>query len=156
MPIFKQKNTKKLSVNKNSITTLDSKHTELTEEFENDLKIILPRLKNEKKILNNKLLNTKLLIDERIDLQEQLNIINKTIKDIKFKKKQYYLQNSKYIFDYFENKKQITNCTTQTKKIACFFNIKSHDNINNITSINNLNVQKYLNNVDEGFIDINN
>ena len=87
MPIFKQKNTKKLSVNKNSITTLDSKHTELTEEFENDLKIILPRLKNEKKILNNKLLNTKLLIDERIDLQEQLNIINKTIKDIKFKKK---------------------------------------------------------------------
>ena len=156
MPIFKQKNTKKLSVNKNSITTLDSKHTELTEEFENDLKIILPRLKNEKKILNNKLLNTKLLIDERIDLQEQLNIINKTIKDIKFKKKQYYLQNSKYIFDYFENKKQITNCTTQTKKIACFFNIKSHDNINNITSINNLNVQKYLNNVDEGFFDINN
>ena len=156
MPIFKQKNTKKLSVNKNSITTLDSKHTELTEEFENDLKIILPRLKNEKKIINTKLLNTNLLIDERIDLQEHLNIINKNIKDIKLKKKQYYLQNSKYIFDYFENKKQITNCTTQTKKIACFFNIKSHDNINNITSINNLNVQKYLNNVDEGFFDINN
>ena len=156
MPIFKQKNTKKLSVNKNSITTLDSKHTELTEEFENDLKIVLPRLKNEKKIINNKLLNTKLLIDEQIDLQEQLNIITKKIKDIKSKKKQYYLQNSKYIFDYFENKKQITNCTTQTKKIACFFNIKSHDNINNITSINNLNVQKYLNNVDEGFFDINN
>ena len=151
MPIFKQKNTKKLSVNKNSITTLDSKHTELTEEFENDLKIILPRLKNEKKIIN-----TKLLIDEQIDLQEQLNIITKKIKDIKSKKKQYYLQNSKYIFDYFENKKQITNCTTQTKKINCFFNIKSHDNINNINSINNLNVQKYLNNVDEGFFDINN
>ena len=156
MPIFKQKNTKKLSVNKNSITTLDSKHTELTEEFENDLKIVLPRLKNEKKIINNKLLNTKLLIDEQIDLQEQLNIITKKIKDIKSKKKQYYLQNSKYIFDYFENKKQITNCTTQTKKINCFFNIKSHDNINNINSINNLNVQKYLNNVDEGFFDINN
>jgi hypothetical protein len=156
MPIFKQKNTKKLSVNKNSITTLDSKHTELTEEFENDLKIVLPRLKNEKKIINNKLLNTKLLIDEQIDLQEHLNIITKKIKDIKSKKKQYYLQNSKYIFDYFENKKQITNCSTQTKKINCFFNIKSHDNINIINSINNLNVQKYLNNVDEGFFDINN
>jgi hypothetical protein len=156
MPIFKQKNTKKLSVNKNSITTLDSKHTELTEEFENDLKIVLPRLKNEKKIINNKLLNTKLLIDEQIDLQEHLNIITKKIRDIKSKKKQYYLQNSKYIFDYFENKKQITNCSTQTKKINCFFNIKSHDNINIINSINNLNVQKYLNNVDEGFFDINN
>ena len=41
MPIFKQKNTKKLSVNKNSITTLDSKHTELTEEFETVRKLIL-------------------------------------------------------------------------------------------------------------------
>jgi hypothetical protein len=156
MPIFKQKNTKKLSVNKNSITTLDSKHTELIEEFENDLKIVLPRLKNEKKLINTKLLNTKLLIDEQINLQEHLNIISKKIKDIKSKKKQYYLQNSKYIFDYFENKKQITNCTTKTKKIDCFFNIKSQDNINNINNINNLNVQKYLNNVDEGFFDINN
>jgi len=83
MPIFKQKNTKKLSVNKNSITTLDSKHTELIEEFENDLKIVLPRLKNEKKLINTKLLNTKLLIDEQINLQEHLNIISKKIKDIK-------------------------------------------------------------------------
>jgi len=83
MPIFKQKNTKKLSVNKNSITTLDSKHTELIEEFENDLKIVLPRLKNEKKLINTKLLNTKLLIDKKIKLKKHINKIKKKIKNIK-------------------------------------------------------------------------
>ena len=43
------------------------------------------------------------------------------IKSIEFSKKIIYLNNSKYIFDYFENKKEISEGTNKTKILSSFF-----------------------------------
>jgi len=85
---------------------------------------------------------------------------------MKNKKKEYILDNSKYIFEYFENKKNIsneeTNCNTNTnsnknKLVNHFFKIKQlNDEEQKITNNNNNNiVQKYLSNIDNMFLDIN-
>jgi hypothetical protein len=156
MPIFKPKNTKKIAVNQNSIVTLDGKHTEMIETFENDKNIIIPKLNNEKKQLFIKLSKKDLSLDEKLEIQDKFNSIKKKITEIKNKKKKYYLDNSKYIFDYFENKKQISVGKNKTKKLDSFFNIKNNFE-NEEISINNErdSVQRFLNNIDESFFDIN-
>ena len=156
MPIFKPKNTKKIAVNQNSIVTLDGKHNEMIETFENDENIIIPKLNNEKKQLFIKLSKKDLSLDEKLEIQDKFNSIKKKITEIKNKKKKYYLDNSKYIFDYFENKKQISVGKNKTKKLDSFFNIKNNFE-NEEISINNErdSVQRFLNNIDESFFDIN-
>jgi hypothetical protein len=80
------------------------------------------------------------------------------------KKKEYYLDNSKYIFEYFENKKNISNganvntSNNKTNLINSFFKIKTNEDDNELkvqTENNNNIVQKYLSNVDDTFLDIN-
>ena len=157
MPIFKPKNTKKIVVNQNSIVTLDGKHTEMIEMFENDENVVLPKLILEKKQLLLNLSKENITVDEKLEIEDKINLIKKNIKDIKIKKKKYYLDNSKYIFDYFENKKQIADGKNKTTKLDSFFNIKN--NSNKETEKNNFiknNVQKFLNNIDETFFDMNN
>jgi hypothetical protein len=155
MPIFKPKNTKKIVISNNSIVTLDSKHSELIKQFDNELKYNIPDLKKEKKSLMNLIKNGSLSLDEKMDHEDKIKQISNQIKEIKQKKKKYYLDNSKYIFDYFENKKLVEDGKNKVKKIDTFFNIKKVDdnNINN-DNINN-SVQKYLYNIDEVFFDIN-
>jgi len=157
MPIFKPKNNKKIMVNHNSIVTLDSKHTEMIYKFEHDENVVIPKLMNEKKRLSLKLLkNEELNIDEILDIKDQINSIKIKIKETKNKKKKYHLDNSKYIFDYFENKKQIADGKNKTKKLDCFFNIKPNFEDDQTDKIITNNVQKFLNNIDESFFDINN
>jgi hypothetical protein len=157
MPIFKPKNTKKIVVNQNSIVTLDGKHTEMVEKFENDENIVIPKLISEKKQLLLKLSKDYLTFDEKLEIEDKISLIKKNIKDIKIKKKKYYLENSKYIFDYFENKKQISVGNNKTTKLDSFFNIKN--NSVKETEKNDFiknNVQKFFNNIDETFFDMNN
>lgn len=157
MPIFKPKNTKKIVVNQNSIVTLDGKHTEMVEMFENDENVVIPKLISEKKQLLLKLSKDYLTFDEKLEIEDKIVLIKKNIKDIKIKKKKYYLENSKYIFDYFENKKQISVGNNKTTKLDSFFKIKNNydKETEKETFIKN-NVQKFLNNIDETFFDMNN
>ena len=108
MPSFKPKSVKKFKVNKKSSTTLDGKHREFINEFAKDDNDKIPTLKEERCELKEKLDNVELSIDQKMEIQDRINEINETIKSIKFKKKDYFLDNSKYIFDYFENKKNIS------------------------------------------------
>jgi hypothetical protein len=55
MPSFKPKTTKKIKVNKKTSTTLDGKHKEFINEFNKDEQDKIPKLKNEKKEIMNKL-----------------------------------------------------------------------------------------------------
>ena len=171
MPSFKPKLEKKIFIDKKISTTLDGKHSELVEQFQYDEENIIPELKNEKQQLLNTLNkeNMNLSIEEIMDIKDKINDINNNITKIKGKKKKYYLDNSKYIFDYFENKKSISNdvfsnnneynnggiITEKTKKLETFFKIKKNEN-NTIENKNNNIVKKYLSNIDESFIDINN
>ena len=164
MPNFKPKTNKKIKYNKKSSITLDGKHKEFLNEFSKYEDDIIPNLKIEKQDLKTKLedVNNKLSLEEKLDICDKMNEITKNINDLKKKKKDYFLDNSKFIFDYFENKKNISNISNskacnKNNIVNSFFKIKQNDESdNNIYQTKNNNiVQKYLTNIDDTFLDIN-
>ena len=84
MPNFKPKASKKITINNKSIVTLDSKHNEKMQEFENITTKIIPELKKEKKEIKEKL-KGELPLTERMDLNDKLRDIRKKIKKLKKK-----------------------------------------------------------------------
>ena len=103
---FKQKNVKK-NVEKKIQPQLDGKHESFINEFTNNETYYLPKIIEERKELYKQFMDLSNNIDERILLKEKINSIDNEIKTIKKNKKDYFLNNSSYIFDYFENKKKI-------------------------------------------------
>lgn len=170
MPSFKPKTAKKIKYNKKSAITLDSKHKEFLNEFSKDEHNKIPDLKQEKKDLTLKLENEKseLTIEQQMEIQDRIIEITDTIKSLKQKKKEYFLDNSKFIFDYFENKKNISDgniangstnkgqLSNKAKLLNSFFKIKEDVSCNatNQSHTNNI-VQKYLTNIDDMFLDVN-
>ena len=162
--MFKTKQTKKkYNIDNNLITTLDKKHNEFIDEFNTNEKVVIPKLKNEKNILLKKLNNHKEIksIDDKIFLEDKLNEVNEKIKLLKNKKKKYYLKNSKYIFEYFENKKNINekskNIINQSKSkiIGDFFKIKNDNEDIILNNKQNKNIVKsYLSNISDNYIDM--
>ena len=152
MPSFKPKVTKKINVNSKSIITLDKKHNEFCDNFHMNETIEIPKLEEKKRELISNLKNSS-NIEEKMDLKDEIEKIKNTIKKIKQDKKNYYLDNSKFIFDYFEDKKDIEKGNVKTKKLDSFFNINNNkDNNDKEMSI----VNSYLSNIDDNFIDLNN
>ena len=157
MPTFKPKNLKKIIVSKKNITTLDSKHKEIIEEINHMKEKELPQLIHEKIELKNKLKMGNNTIDTQLEMKDRVEILKKEIQSIKRREKEYYLNNSSYVFDYFENKKKIAECENKTTLLDNFFKIKSEDNTLSIELSNEKkNIQTYMRNVDESFLDINN
>ena len=163
MPSFKPKTNKKISYNKKNAITLDNKHKEFINEFNKDEKDKIPQLQHQKKNLKESLKNSEITIENQLEIKDELKEINEKIKELKNKKKEYFLDNSKYIFEYFENKKSISNgnfvnnFNNKTKLITNFFKIKENENqIDTNQNNNNKNiVQKYLSNIDDMFLDVN-
>ena len=165
MPAFKTKTNKKINVCKKYLTTLDGKHTEFVNEFMSDETNIIPSLKSERLLCKYRLVNEELTIEEQMELSDRIIEINKLISELKKKKNNYYLNNSKYIFEYFENKKNIENSdennvkpiTTKNQLLFSIFKVQPKEQDCNTTEeINTKNlVQKYLSNIDETFIDMN-
>jgi hypothetical protein len=159
MPIFKPKTNKKIKFNKKNSITLDNKHKEFLNEFSKDENNRLPELKNEKNKLKKELENSDMTIEQKLDIKDRIDEINTSIKEIKAKKKEYFLDNSKYIFDYFENKKNIAinqNVLNKNTLLNNFFKINQNTETDkNSQNINKNIVQKYLSNIDDIFFDIN-
>jgi hypothetical protein len=161
---FKPKTNKKIEVNESSLATLDSKHQEQIDFIEKNEKNI-PKLKNElikyKKILKSGKYNNS--IEEKLNIIDKIKELKKLIKNIEKQRKEYYLKNSKYIFNYFENMKKTSNDNNKKKILNTFFKLKENkDTINNnqinkdITNDKIMNYSKqYLINLDDKFIDIN-
>jgi hypothetical protein len=166
MPNFKPKSNKKIKFNKKSSITLDTKHKEFLNEFSKDESDRIPELKIERQEVIQKLNmdGNNLNIEQKLDLTDKISEITDKIKAIKSKKKDYFLDNSQYIFEYFENKKNIStgssinSSNNKSKLVNSFFKIKedildSQDK--NILKDNNNIVQKYLTNIDDCFLDVN-
>lgn len=166
MPSFKPKAIKKIKICKKYNTTLDCKHKEFLNEFNKDEFDIIPKLKEERYSLYKQLeIETELTIDETMEIKDRIREINEIVKDLKSKKNNYFLDNSKYIFEYFENKKSINNVEETNKVITSknqllfnIFKIKPDDTNKDKNMNENKNknlVQKYLSNIDETFLDLN-
>ena len=169
MPSFKPKSAKKIRICKKYTTTLDGKHKEFVNEFSKNEFDIIPKLKQERIDLKKQIVNLdKTNIEQIMDMKDRIKEINELIKELKDKKNNYFLDNSKFIFEYFENKKNITNIdpnsttnsnkstTSKNQMLFNFFKIQNDNHDANITENRNKNiVQKYLSNIDETFIDMN-
>ena len=167
MPTFKPKSPKKIKYNKKASITLDGKHKEFLNTFSKEETDIIPELKLEKYNLKNNLhsCDDSLTIEQKMDIQDRIEEIKKEIIELKFRKREYFLDNSKFIFDYFENKKNISEggapvrVSDKNKILNCFFKIKDEPNddiANQINQRKNSNiVQKYLSNIDDTFLDVN-
>ena len=152
---FKPKTSKKIIVNENSCVTLDSKHNEIINEIdneENNIPKLEAKYKKNIEILKNKRYNS---IDEKLDIQDENKLIKKKINKIKKRKNNYYLDNSKFIFNYFENKKEISKDNNKKKIMSNFFSKKNKNNTQLQENDGLNNVKKYLNNIDDCFMDIN-
>ena len=113
--------------------TLDLKHQEFTELFQNENNIVIPELLINRKLLYDEYNYCK--IDEKINIKFLIENIDSSIKNMKKNKKEYFLNNSKIIFEYFENKKNISLDNNENKTlIQNFFNIKDKNNPNTIVS----------------------
>ena len=120
---FKPKKNKKIKISKHKNITLDGKHQEFMREFSNNDAINIPSLKFEKQnLLSNLNKNNNLTIEEQLDITDRINVINNNISDIRLKKKEYFLENSKYIFNYFEEKQNISSNSDSN-------NVKNEPNI---------------------------
>ena len=163
MPSFKPKTSKKIKVCKKYTSSLDSKHKEFVNEFMKDEFDTIPRIKEERYMLNKQLeLENKLTIEQIMEIKDRIKDINETIKELKHKKNYYFLNNSKYIFEYFENKKNINNIEETNKVVTSknqilfnIFKIKQEKDKNVDENKNKNLVQKYLSNIDESFLDMN-
>ena len=124
MPSCKPKATKKIKVCKRYSTTLDGKHKEIMTDFSKDECDIIPRLKEEKQQLlqqisnstHNSNTNSSLPIEQVMEIKDRIKEIKNTINEIKSRKNNYFLDNSKYIFEYFENKKILTILMNQERQ----------------------------------------
>lgn len=176
MPIFKQKGNKNIKCDNKTFVTLDSKHQTFIKEFENDEMVVIPQLKleraqaREKKnalnaaisagttvmntVTNKELMRLDAVIAEKSDM----------IQTLKLKKANYLKRNSRIIFEYFENKKNIDSSQiiniNKNKKIQSFFKIDAPiDDPAILAGVdklqqNNTHLTQYLCNVDDNFIDV--
>ena len=158
MPSFKPKTNKNIKVTKKNSTTLDGKHKEFINEFSIDDQDIIPKLEKERDELKQKMGQENLTIEQLLDYKDRILEIRTMIKELKQKKKEYYLNNSKHIFDYFEDKQNISKKepTSKNKLLNTFFKIDTGEEqtANNVTKESSI-FQKYLSNIDESFLDIN-
>ena len=154
MPNFKPKAKKKFKINKKSTMTLDSKHNEKMKLFNDIKEKQIPQLISKKKELRT-LLKSITNIEDKLNVEDEIRDISAKIKSLKKKKKEYLLENSEVIFEYFEKKKEVSMGKSNKKNdiLHSFFNKEKNvvlKNKNEDTTVN-----KFLTNLNENFIDMN-
>jgi hypothetical protein len=111
-----------------NIATIDEKHTEMMNYFHDLETRVIPALKEEKKLLKKKMAHLpSSKIDTQMDIRDKIDALSSKIRSLKSQKNQYLLDNSRYIFQYFEEKKKISSGdnTQNTKVLYNYFKIKS-------------------------------
>lgn len=180
MSLFKYKPPKKIILDERSITTLDSKHKELQSEFQYIQDTIIPDLENERNMLKQRLQVLKGVqppsdgsftkyiakhsseatkppnnVEECLEIRDRIKEINATIKKYQQDYKNYYLNNSEYIFEYFETKKTITSGgSMKTKSLNAFFNLPEAKKTEELFKNQHNNVEKYLASIDQTYMDV--
>jgi len=142
---YKKNTTKTLQPSKP--ITIDEKHSELLDLFQKNQEVVLPNLLNEIEDLKQRARTLKdNQIEEYMDIRDKIILIKGRIKEIKQQKKRYLTENSHYIFDYFEHKKDVSNGggKQNTKKLNTFFKIRTTTGDNSTISSDKFNASKNL------------
>ena len=134
---FKPKPNKKIEAN--PINTLDKSHEEKMTEFNHDETVVIPNLEIECRELEEK---------GMCSMRKK-----QQIQALKNKKKKYLLDNSKYIFDYFENKKDISSNSSKPKLLDNFFCLNKEKN-KQVLQKHNETVSTYFKSIDPNYLNI--
>ena len=126
------------------VNTIDETHQSMLMKFQEHQEETIPNLIIEKKKLNAIIPTLKEgQVSEYMEICDKIKNITSQIRELKLEKKRYLLDNSKFIFDFFEQKKQISgnsiNVNQNTDTLNTFFKIKA----NNEDS-SDLNSEKYI------------
>jgi hypothetical protein len=119
--------------NQKQSSTIDEKHTEMLQTFDLIETNKIPKLLEERSKLKvhlknlTKDSNQSSPIDEIMEVRDKIRLLKEEIVNLKSQRKNYLLNNSKYIFDYFEQKKDISigGGKQNTNVLHSFFKIKS-------------------------------
>jgi hypothetical protein len=149
--MFKPKNNSQITLKKN-INTLDNRHEELVKQFlgfEKEIPKIrnkIEKLKKLKKLTND--------ISTKLEYSDQINVLKIQLKNYKNQLKNYLLNNSKYIFDYFETKKNISMGMSKTTILNHFFDKNLYTEDEKHKNNCNILVNKYMQNIDPTLINL--
>ena len=139
--------------------SLDEKHNYILQQIHINETELLPQLQQD--IVSLKIRAKELKpnqIDEYMDIKDKIIQKKKEIRTIKSEKKNYLLKNSQYIFNYFEEKKDISSGggKQNTNVLNTFFKIKSKDDCKTVELYTNSRslYQKFWKNVNNEIINI--
>jgi hypothetical protein len=120
------------TLQKQQANTIDEKHNELLERFHDIETNQIPFIEKEIQVLKER---SKQIdenqIEQYLDIRDKILFLRCDLKALKGEKKRYLLDNSKYIFHYFEQKQQISSGTVTNQNsnvVNSFFKIKSVTN----------------------------
>ena len=82
---FKEKANKKIIVNKKKTVTLDSKHNEKLDEFQNDEDNVIPELENKVNKLIKQVRQKNIDLEVKLNLKDEIKVLKQQIKDVKKK-----------------------------------------------------------------------
>jgi hypothetical protein len=149
MPSFKPKCDKKLKFNVTPVT-LDDKHQYHLDKFHDNRINVIPELKEKIKSLKISK-KTQKSIENKMDIIDKIKQYKSLIKELEKEEKNYLLNNSNIVFEYFEDKKNISNDNnTKSNKLKAFFKVNSSTSSTDNTVTTNVN--KYLANIDDKYI----
>lgn len=159
MPTFSKKDLKNVSYTK----TLDNTHKEHLREFSIEKQNIVPALKKEREQLKKLVSKEKDNIDLVISTNDRIRDITAQINSLVRKRNKYFLDNSKHIFEYFEEKKKIDTAHSKEStdignaRVFNFFKMQHPTNGESEQSSSKTSsvVNQYMKNVDSSFIDKN-
>jgi len=117
---------------------IDEKHTEMLNLYHSIETETIPQLTQELTELTDRIRTLKdHQIDDFMDLRDQILKKRREIKDLKTKKKQYLLENAQYVFQYFEQKKEIATGggNQNTNTLNSFFKIRAAAHTNDSTAV---------------------
>ena len=134
------------------MVTIDEIHREIMHEFEESRTSAIPKLKREIQDIEAKIemLESRMLlksngskklennhIDMLLELKDTLDENKTKLRGLKRQETDYFLNNSKFIFNYFENKKNISagKGNQNTDKVNFFFKLKSKPTTTTTTTI---------------------
>jgi hypothetical protein len=125
--------TKKSKTNIENIT-VDHKHNELQSLYFKNRKIVA-KLDKENAKLSTKI-KTQASIDSHLEMKDTIAKNNKRISQLNNLERQYYIDNAKHIFEYFENKKDISKDINKKHMLTNFFNNKEEETIYDVNIVN--------------------
>jgi hypothetical protein len=108
--------------------TIDEKHTDMLNQFHEIETTTIPKLKEEYRKWKHKFATLpENKVDARMEIQDKLKTIKSKIQKLKSQRNEYLLDNSKYIFHYFEDKKKISSGDNNqnANAVNSFFRIKA-------------------------------